>query len=161
MPYVYTVAAAGTVNYSTSASADTEDAYVALRQATRGFTLKLLAAGGKAAAATVLNGIGHVWKRWTTAGSGGTTLTPAPKLRDAPAAATVAADKQTALTPGTVSGVVVLAMSHGGSTANQWVARDADSGVHVEGGSADELDGYSSQAGTSALKFVASVEIEE
>jgi len=160
MPFVYGVSAAG-VNYQTSASADTEDAYMALRQATRGFSLQAIFAAGKAAAATVLNGVGHHVRRWTTAGSGGTALTPAPRFALSPAAVTVAADKQTALTPGTVSGALQLAFGHGGSTGNSWVARDEDSKIHVEAGSADELALYSITAGTVALKFTASAEIQE
>lgn len=160
MPFVYGVGAAG-VDYATSGSADTEDAWLALRESTSGFKLTGLFVAGKAVAATVLNGISHHIRRWTTAGSGGTALTPSPRVATAPAANTTAADKQTALTPGTVSGAVQLSIGHGASGPGGWVARDENSKVVVEPGSADELDIYSIQGGTSALDFTGSCEIEE
>lgn len=160
MPFIYGVGAAG-VDYNTSASADTEDAWLALREATSGFKLTGLFVAGKAVAATVLNGISHHVRRWTTAGTGGTALTPSPRTSNASAASTTAADKQTALTPGTVSGAVQLSIGHGASGPGGWVARDENSKVHVPPGTADELDVYSIQGGSSALPFTGSCEIEE
>lgn len=158
MPFVYTVGTAG-VNYGTHATPATEDAYMALRQVTRGFNLTALFVWGKGAGLTALSGIGHHWKRWTTVGSGGTTLTPSPK-RIGTTATTTAHDKQTALTPGTVSGAIVVAVGHGAAGPGGWVARDEDSKVHVEAGSSDELAGYSI-CGTTAMNFSVSAEIEE
>jgi hypothetical protein len=65
-------------------------------------------------------------------------VTPAPK-RIGTTAATTAADKATALTAGTVSGAIQFAMGCGKAGPGGWVARDADSAVHIEAGSADEL----------------------
>lgn len=158
MPFIYSVGAAG-VNYATNGSANTEDAWLALRQATRGFSLTALFVAGKSAAATTLTGIGHHLRRWTTAGSGGTSLTPAPR-RIGTTAATAAADKQSALTPGTTSGAVQLSIGHGATGPGGWVARDEDSKIHVEGGSSDELTAYSITGGT-ALNFSGGCEIEE
>lgn len=160
MPFVYGVGAAG-VDYATSASADTEDAWMALRESTSGFRLTGLFVAGKAVAATVLNGISHHVKRWTTAGSGGTSLTPSPRNSTSPAASTTAADKQSALTPGTVSGAVQLSIGHGASGPGGWVARDENSKIMVPPGTADELAIYSIQGGSSALDFTGSCEIEE
>lgn len=157
MPFVYDVAA-GT-NYATNGSANTEDAYLCLRQATRNFDLQALFVVGKGAALTTLTSISHRIKRWTTAGSGGTTLTPAPR-RIGTTASTTAHDKQTALTPGTVSGAYQLVIGHSATGPGGWVARDEDSKVTVEAGGADELAFYSATGGTS-LNFEASCEIVE
>lgn len=159
--FIYGVSAAG-VDYATSASADTEDAWLAMRAgANTTFSLTGLFVAGKAVAATVLNGISHHVKRWTTAGSGGTSLTPSPRQSSSPAAVTTCADKQTALTPGTVSGAVQLSIGHGASGPGGWVARDDKSKILVPQGTSDELTVYSIQGGTSALDFTGSAEIEE
>ena len=157
MPFAYDVAAGA--NYASSGTPNTEDAYLALRQATRGFDLQALYVVGKGAALTTLSGIAHRIKRWTTAGSGGTALTPAPR-RVGTTASTTAADKQTALTPGTVSGAIQLAIGHGAAGPGGWVAPNPDSTIHVEGGGSDELAFYSA-SGTASLNFEASCEIVE
>ena len=139
MPFVYTVAglAAG-ASYATHATPSTEDPTLALRQATRGFDLTGVYCNGRAAAATTITGVSYLGRRWTTVGSGGTAVTPNPK-RIGTTAATTAADKATALTAGTVSGAIQFACGCGKAGPGGWVARDADSAVHIEAGSADEL----------------------
>lgn len=159
MPYYYNVN--GNVTYASHATPSTEDNWLGLRQATRGFKLISLRAAGKAAAATVLTAINHRVKRWTTAGSGGTSITPAPTMRDAPAAATTCTDKQSAITPGTTSGALQPAKcTHGLAGEGAWVARDDEEKVTVEGGSADELAVYS-LCGVASQSFEGSVVIEE
>jgi len=157
MPFMYSVAAGA--NYASHATPNTEDAYLALRQATRNFNLTALLVQGKGAGLTALSGISHRVKRWTTAGSGGTALTPAPR-RIGTTASTTAADKQTALTPGTVSGVLQLVIGCGAAGPGGWVARDEDSKITVEAGGSDELAAYSA-SGTASLNFEAAAEIEE
>jgi hypothetical protein len=139
MPFVYTVAglAAG-ASYATHATPSTEDPTLALRQATRGFDLTGAYCNGRAASQTTITGISYVGRRWTTVGTGGTAVTPGPK-RVGTTAATTAADKASALTAGTVSGAIQFAMGCGKAGPGGWVARDADSAVHIEAGSADEL----------------------
>jgi hypothetical protein len=157
MPFYYKVAS-GT-QYATHATPGTADAWLALRQATRNFNLVELWAGGKAAALTTLSGISHFVRRWTTAGSGGTALTPAP-MRIGTTASTGAVDKQTALTPGTTSGAYVGGLNHGNSNGSRWAARDEDDKVTVEAGSSDELAVYS-VSGTASLNFDGGAKIEE
>lgn len=158
MPFMYAVGTIG-VNYASHATPNTEDPWMVLRQATRGVSVTAIMVYGRGAALTALSGIGHHIRRWTTAGSGGTALTPSPR-RIGTTAATTAADKQTAITPGTVSGVVQLQFGHGAAGPGGWVARDEDSKIHVEGGSSDELD-FNSISGTASLNFNGSLEIEE
>ena len=139
MPFMYTVAglAAG-ASYATHATPSTEDPTLALRQAVRGFDMTAAYCNGRANAATTITGISYIGRRWTTVGTGGTAVTPNPK-RIGTTASTTAADKAAALTQGTVSGVVQFSMGCGKAGPGGWVARDADSAVHVEGTSADEL----------------------
>lgn len=139
MPFIYTVAglAAG-ASYATHATPSTEDPTLALRQATRGFDVTGAYCNGRVGAATTITGVSYVGRRWTTVGTGGTAVTPAP-TRMGTTAATTAADKASALTAGTVSGAIQFAMGCGKAGPGGWTARDGDEMVHVEAGSADEL----------------------
>jgi hypothetical protein len=83
-----------------------------LRQATRGVDLMSIFVHGRGAALTAITGIGYRVRRWTTAGSGGTAITPAPR-RIGTTAASTAADKVTAITAGTVSGAYQLGFGCG------------------------------------------------
>lgn len=159
MPFVYGVEGAPATPYATHATPNTEDPTLVLRQATRGFDLQALYAQGRAAAATTISGIGYRVRRWTTAGSGGTAITPAPR-RVGTTAGTTAADKVTAITAGTVSGAYQLAFGCGKAGPGGWVARDEDSMIHVEGGGSDELD-VNSVAGEASLLHHVSAEIRE
>jgi len=98
-------------------------------------------------------------RRWTTAGSGGTACTPAPR-RIGTTASTTAADKLTTITAGTVTSGFQVVFGCGAAGPGGWVARDADSAIHLEGTSADELD-IDSVCGGSAFKFTMSAEIAE
>jgi hypothetical protein len=163
MPFVYTVAglAAGT-SYSTHATPSTEDATLAMRQTTRGFDLTACYGNGRASAATTISGISYIARRWTTVGSTGTAVTPNPK-RIGTTASTVCADKSTgvgAITPGTVGGTVQFSFGCGKAGPGGWVARDADSAVHLEAASADELMIYSF-AGEASLPHYVWAEIAE
>jgi hypothetical protein len=157
MPFVYSVDSG--VTYSTHATPSTEDPTIVCRQATRGFDITGLYVAGRSSAATSITGIGYRLRRWTTAGSGGTTVTPSPR-RIGTTASTTAVDKQTAITAGTVSGAYQLSIGCGKAGPGGWVARDADSAIHVEGGSADEID-INSIAGEASLSHQVSVEIAE
>lgn len=158
MPFVYN-ADANQV-YSSDATPATEDAWMVLRQASnRNFSLSAVYAWGRAAAATSLTSIAHHVRRWTTAGSGGTAVTPSPR-RTGRAAVTTVVDKQTAITPGTVDGSIQLGFGHSVTSQGQWIARDRDEEIHVEGGSGDELDVYSISGGASQI-FSGAVEFSE
>lgn len=158
MPFVYSVVPTVATFLSTGAT-NTENPNIALRQAVRGFDLKAIFVCGKGAAQTTLNGIAWRVRRWTTAGSGGTAITPQPR-RIGPTASTTAASSESAITPGTVSGAYQLAFGCGGTSPGGWVAPDVDSKIHVEGGSADELN-INSMSTTATLPVEVSAEIEE
>jgi hypothetical protein len=159
MPFVYAVEGAPATPYASHATPNTEDPTLVLRQATRGFNLQALYATGRGAALTAITGIGYRVRRWTTAGSGGTAITPAPR-RIGTTASTTAADKVTAITPGTVSGAYQIAFGCGAAGPGGWVARDEDSMIHVEGGGSDELN-VNSVAGVASMLHHVSAEIVE
>lgn len=157
MPFVYSVDSG--VTYSTHATPSTEDPTIVVRQATRGVDIQGIFAMGRSAAATTITGIGYRARRWTTAGTGGTSVTPSPR-RIGTTASTTAVDKQSAITAGTVSGAYQVSFGCGKAGPGGWVARDADSAIHIEGGSSDEID-INSIAGEASLSHQLSVEIAE
>ena len=161
MPFVYTVGLPANVASLTSCgTTNTEYAGLAMRQATRGFDLQAVYAHGMANAATSISGIGFRVRRWTTAGSGGTAITPAPKRIGTTASTTAASNSGGAITVGTVDGSTQVAFGCGGSGPGGWVAPDLDSRVHVEGGSSDELLVYTIATPTS-MPFGVATEIVE
>ena len=159
MPFAYGIDGAPATPYATHSTPNTEDPTLVLRQATRGFDVQAIYVHGRAVAATTLNGIGYRARRWTTAGSGGTSITPSPR-RVGTTASTTAVDKVTTITAGTVSGAYQLAFGCGAAGPGGWVAPNMDSAIHVEGGSSDELD-INSVSGTASLLHHVSAEILE
>lgn len=159
MPFVYGIAPTTGTFLTTSGSANTELPNMAIRQATRGVDIRAVYCIGKGSALTALTGIGMRSRRWTTAGSGGTALTPAPRRMGTTASTTVV-DSETAITPGTVLGAYQLTFGFGAAGPGGWNALDGDSAIHIEGGSSDEIDLNSHTPGTS-LNFDMSVEIAE
>lgn len=139
MPFVYNVGlSAANVSVSTSGSANTELPSMALRQATRGFDVLQALVMGRSGALTTLSSIAFKVRRWTTVGTGGQAVTPAAK-RLGTTAATGAVSGETAITQGTVLGAQQIAFGCSAAGPGGFVARDADSAIHVEAGSADEL----------------------
>ena len=159
MPFVYTVEGAPATPYATHATPNSEDPTVVLRQASRGFDLQSISVHGRGVSLTAITGIGYRVRRWTTVGSGGTAITPNPR-RIGTTASTTAADKVTAITPGTVSGAYQCAFGCGAAGPGGWNAMNTDSAVHVEGGSADELD-INSVSGVASMLHHVSCEIAE
>lgn len=159
MPFMYGVVPAPATPLSTHGTPNTENPNLVLRQATRGMDVVSFYAHGRGAALTAISGIGYRLRRWTTAGSGGTAITPAPR-RIGTSAATTAADSSAAITPGTVSGAYQLSFGCGAAGPGGWVAPNPDAMIHVEGGSSDELS-LNSVSGTASLLHEVSAEIQE
>ena len=159
MPFVYSIEGAPATPYACHATPNTEDPTVVIRQATRGVDVQGIYVLGRGAALTAITGIGYRVRRWTTAGSGGTAITPAPR-RVGTTASTTAADKVSAITAGTVSGAYQLSFGCGAAGPGGWVARDADSALHLEGGGSDEFD-INSVCGVASMLHHVSCEIAE
>jgi len=159
MAFVYGVEGAPATPYACSGTPNTEDPTLVLRQNVRGVDLQAIFVLGRGAALTAITGIGYRVRRWTTVGTGGTAITPNPR-RIGTTASTTAADKVSAITPGTVSGAYQLSFGCGAAGPGGWVARDADSAIHLEGTSADELN-INSVCGVASLLHHVSAEIAE
>jgi hypothetical protein len=159
MPFAYGIDGAPATPYATHATPNTEDPTLVIRQATRGVDVTAIFVHGRAAAATTISGIGYRVRRWTTAGSGGTSITPAPR-RIGTTASTTAVDKVSAITAGTVSGAYQIGFGCGKAGPGGWVARDGDFALHLEAGSSDEFD-INSVAGEASLLHHVSAEIAE
>lgn len=147
--WVYSIE--GEINNATSGSADTLDAYTALRETSQAVWMQAWYSQGKGAALTALTGIMHRLLLWTTVGTGGDAVTPEPARPGTPAAKTVVVDG--AYTEGTVSGSTVLAFGHGASGPGGWVARNDEARKVLEADSADEWSWNSIQSGSVALNF--------
>ena len=158
MPAYFYVNGAPATPYLCHATPNSEDPTIVLRQATRGFSITQINCQGKAAAATSITGIGYRVKKWTTAGSGGTSITPAP--RKFGTAVTAAVDKQTTITPGTTAGGIHAVFGCGAGSPGGWAAADADSAIYVDTGTADELS-VNSVCGVASLPHDVGVEIAE
>jgi len=159
MPFLYGVDGMPATAYATHATPNTEDPSLCLRQAVRNFDLISLFVHGRGAALTAITGIGFRVRRWTTVGSGGTAVVPNPR-RIGTTASTVGADKVSALTQGTVSGAVQVAIGCGAAGPGGWVAVNPDAYITVEAGSADEL-AIDSVCGVTAMPHHVSAEIQE
>jgi hypothetical protein len=157
--FVYAVEGAPATPYASHATPNTEDPTLVVRaHASRNTVLQALFVLGRGVALTAITGIGFRVRRWTTAGSGGTAITPAPRALGATANAT-AADKVTAITAGTVSGAYQLSFGCGAAGPGGWVARDQDSGILLLG-AGGELD-VNSVSGVTAMLHHVSAEIAE
>jgi hypothetical protein len=159
MPFVYGVEGAPATPYATHATPNTEDPTLVIRQVTRNVDVQAIYVQGRGAALTAITGIGYRVRRWTTAGSGGTSITPAPR-RIGTTASTTAADKVSAITPGTVSGAYQLAFSCGAAGPGGWVAPNPDSVLTLEAGGSDEFN-INSVCGVTAMLHHVSAEIVE
>lgn len=159
MPFYYNVEQSPATPYTTHATPNTEDPTLVIRQTVRNCDVMSISAGGRAAAATTITGIGYKVRRWNTVGTGGTGVTPAP-TRIGTVASTVCVDKASAITAGTVSGAIVGGFTCGKSSPGGWVARDADDALNLEAGSADEFD-INSVAGEASLLHTVGCKISE
>lgn len=155
--YVYGIE--GEISNASSASADTVDAYMALRETAQAVWLQTWLSQGKGAALTALTGMIHRLRHWTTVGTGGDSVTPSPARPGMPAASTLVVDG--GYTEGTVSGATVLAFGHGATGPGGWMARNDESRKVLEAGSVDEWSMNSIQPGTVALNFEDFAEICE
>ncbi len=136
---------------ATSATPDTLDAYLALRETSQSVWLQSVLLTGKGAALTALTGISHRLRHWTTVGTSGDAVTPEPARPGHPAAKTLVVDG--AYSEGTVSGATKLAIGHGASGPGGWMARNDEARKVLEADSVDEWSFSSITSGAVAMKF--------
>jgi hypothetical protein len=153
-------------NYATSGSGNTEIDFLFLKPgASRPLCIASMKCQGKGAGLTALSGISFRLKHWTsTASSGGTATTPAPKNNIAPAAvhtAGMGAGGGTgAVTSGTGGPNLVGYMSCGASGPGGHVAINPDDCPVLDGNANKSADLFSS-SGTASLNFEAEVTTQE
>jgi len=162
MAFVYDIACATTP--LTGGGAGSEVVQMAIRQGNlsagkRGVDIQAFSVIGRGAGLTAISGISLRVKRWTTGGTGGTACTVNPR-RLGTTADTAAVDSGTTITPGTVSGAIQLLFGCGAAGPSGWAAMNPDSMIHMEGGSQDECDVYST-CGTASIGLDLGVEIAE
>lgn len=159
MSFGYAIETSPATPYATHATPNTEDPVLVFRQTVRNMDLVSITAGGRAAAASTIGGIGFKVRRWTTVGTGGTGVTPSPR-RIGTVASTVVVDKASAITAGTVSGAYQGGFTCGKAGPGGWTARNEDFYMNLEAGSADEFD-INSIAGEASLLFTLGAEFLE
>lgn len=161
MPFVYGVVP-GAVQ-TTSSSANTEVDALFIKPGTgRTVSLRALYGHGKGAGLTAISGITLRVKTFpTTASSAGTAITPTPRDGTVQAAKASAAYAGTAITSGTGTAVLHLAVGFGAAGPGGWVAPDADSVVGpLESAATKSIDTFS-VSGSASLNYEQSAEIVE
>jgi hypothetical protein len=163
MPYVYSIQnkQVPLENLTTNGTANTESEQTFVKPgAARPVAILALIVQGKAAGATQLSGLMFRLKQWTTtAGSGGTSVTPGPTDPRGPAAAATAGITTTAagtVTTGTGGPTLVKACGCSVSGPGGWTAINPDAGLTIDGGANKSTDLFSS-SGTISLNY----EVEE
>lgn len=149
--------------YTSHGTTNTGKPFMALKESTNGFSLTRLSVLGKASGLTSLSSIGFYARRWTTASTGGDSLTASPRNLRNPAASTVCVhDGGSAITPGSGNGAIFLTGTGCAATGpGAWVARDdGPAPLYAAPGSADDFTLYSIAIATS-LGFAAGAEIYE
>lgn len=153
-------------NYNTSGTTNTEiDFYFLKPGATRALNVLNASVQGKGGGLTALSGISIRGKHWTsTASSGGTSSTPAPKHNLAPACVATAAfgagGGTGAVTSGTGGPSIVGYAGMGASGPGGWVAVNPDDVPSLDGNATKTFDLFSA-AVTVSLAFECGLSFQE
>jgi len=167
MPFIYESATKQQAeNFTTSGSANTEIDFLFLKPgASRPLCVTRMGVQGKGAGLTALSGIVIRLKQWTTtASSGGTSTTPAPKNNLAPACVATAgmgtSGGTAAVTSGTGGPSVVGLASMGASGPGGMVAINPDDCPVLDGNANKSCDLFSA-CPTASLSFEAVIDNQE
>lgn len=153
MPFVYNTAPTANVTTNASANTDTDHLRI-LTVSPRMAFIRYLSAKGKAAAATALSGVELWLKRFATASTAGSAITPVKADPSSPAAVTTFFTGPTIGATPTIAGSI----STGVSGMGAWQAADRDDEIALEGagGANGNLD-LISQSGTVSVPFTYNV----
>jgi hypothetical protein len=157
---VYNIAPPAAVNTSASANTDVDHLRL-LTVAARIALITGLLLRGKSAAQTTITGIETMLKRFATASTVGSAITPVPKgsTTSSPAA------RLTAFTGPTIGTTPTIALALGCTITGPgaWQAATADHNIDLDagGGAGGNLDLISQTAGTVALPFGYNLEFAE
>lgn len=146
MIYGFTPATGGNLTTNATPSTATETAFLK-PGATRTLYLLSLYVMGKAAAKTTISGLAFRVKKWTTASTAGTGMTPQPRDPGFQAATATAASRPTA---GSGGGTPILVFGCGAGGPGGWVAPNQDAWVTMAAANAgsiaiDDVCGEASQ----------------
>lgn len=157
MPAVYGISSLGT-NLTTSGTPNTNvESFFVKPGAARAVFLQSIMLQGKGAGLTAISGIIERIKKWTTASTAGTAITPQPVDPKFAASSATAAYRPTA---GSGGGTVVAAFGCGAAGPGGWVAPNQDSMIGLNAGDAGSISGDDA-SGTASLNFEFSGQIVE
>jgi len=145
MPLVYQSSLATAGNSTTSVTPATEIDRFFLKAGAANTYLSEFLLQGKSALISQISGIAMRFIKWGTASTGGTPITPSPNDPGAQAATATAASTPTSGTTRTNRMIVGC----GTTTPGQWMARDQDSTIKLQGGGAPSIDGMDASGGAS------------
>lgn len=154
--FVYGIGSGTALTSSGSANTEVDDMFVKAGTG-RSVGLQGIYIHGKAAALAAISGLSMRLKKWTTASTSGTSLTPQPADPGAQAAKHTAAYTPTA---GSGGGLYHLEIGCGAGGPGGWTAPNQDSLKVLESGYAGSFDVYSA-AGTVSLVHGLSLETVE
>ena len=155
--FVYTIPT-GASSLTTNATPATETDDLFIKAGTgRAVKIRSFLVSGKAAALTAISGILFRLKKWTTASTSGTAVTPVPTDPGAQAAKCTAAFSPTA---GSGGGTYSLAFGCGAGGPGGWQAADDQGCIVLESGYAGSQDLYSI-SGTASLPHDVMAEVAE
>lgn len=156
---IYNIAPPAAVTTSASANTDVDHLRL-LTVAARMAWVKALALRGKGAALTTITAIEVMLKRFATASTAGSAITPIPRDLSGSVAA-----RLTAFTGPTIGATptIQLAIGCGATGPGGWIAPDVDSYITLDanGGANGNLDLISQTSGTVALPFGYDIEFGE
>lgn len=153
MPLVYETSLAAAGNSTTSGSANTETDRFSLKAGAANANFQSLQLQGKSSLLSQISGLAMRMIKWGTASTGGTAMPLNPKLPGAQASTGVAISTPTAGTTRTNR----IIIGCGTTTPGQWMARDNDSCISLQGSGSPSIDGMD-VAGAVSLPFEYSFE---
>jgi hypothetical protein len=148
MPLVYQSSLAAQGNSTTSGTPNTEVDLFFLKAGVATAFFQALQLQGKSSLLSQISGLAVRMIKWGTASTGGTGVVPSNNDPGAQAATATAASLPASGTTRTNRMVIGC----GTTTPGQWVARDYDSTIKLQGGGAPSIDGMD-VSGAASLPF--------
>jgi hypothetical protein len=161
MPFVYSDVPGALQTTSATALTANDCAFVK-PGATRPIWLKALFLTGRGAALTAVTGITVRLEKWfTTASSGGTSITPSPKDDLAPAATHTAAYAAATVTSGTGGPTLLASCGCGAASPGPpWMAPTLDDSYELNAAATKSIDMFC-VSGVASMNFEAAIDVQE
>ena len=162
MPFVYSAMSAFVAdNFVTSATNNQEINAFFLKPGARNIGIQAMYVGGKGQGLTSLSGIAYRIKKYpTTAASGGTAITPAPRDIGMQACKASSGAASAGVANGTGTLVFMGGCTSGAAGPGGWTAPNPDSLMVLEGSANQSLDLFSASA-TPSLNYEFTIEFQE